>query len=95
MRHLKQEFDKLSIRDLLIYIIAMLLVVAGLTMLFIGLWLPPIGEIHSSVLTAAGLIFTFAGACLGLSWTVGHKIAMQNQEIARLNEKISNSQPTT
>ena len=48
---------------------ALLLCVAGLTLLFFGFWVPPPGEIHSSVLIAFGEISTFAGALVGVDYS--------------------------
>lgn len=48
--------------------IAVLLVLAGLTLLYLGFWLPPEGEIHSSVLVAFGEASTFAGALFGVDY---------------------------
>lgn len=48
--------------------IATLLVTAGLTLLYLGFWLPPEGEIHSSVLVAFGETSTFAGALFGVDY---------------------------
>jgi len=49
-------------------IFAVLLTVAGLILLFLGFWLPPKGEIHSSVLVAFGETSTFAGALFGVDY---------------------------
>ena len=49
-------------------VIATLLCLAGITLLFMGLWMPPRGEIHSSVLVAFGEVSTFAGALLGVDY---------------------------
>lgn len=48
--------------------IATLLVTAGLILLYLGFWLPPEGEIHSSVLVAFGETSTFAGALFGVDY---------------------------
>lgn len=48
--------------------IAVLLAVAGLTLLYLGVWLPPEGEIHSSLLVAFGETSTFAGALFGVDY---------------------------
>lgn len=50
-------------------IIATVLVAAGITLLFLGFFAVPIGEISSSVLTAFGEVGTFAGALLGIDYT--------------------------
>ena len=67
MRHLKQEFDKLSFKEVLIYGLAVFTMAAGITLLFTGLFLPPEGEIHASVLTAFGSICIFVASLLGIS----------------------------
>lgn len=50
------------------FIIASVLVVAGLTLLFIGCFIQPKGEIHSSILVAFGEACTFAGALIGVDY---------------------------
>lgn len=67
MRHLKQEFDKLTFKEVIIYILAVITMIAGLTLLFIGLYIPPEGEIHGSVLTAFGSVCIFVASLLGIS----------------------------
>lgn len=67
MRHLKQEFDKLTFKEVLIYVLAVVTMGAGLSLLFIGIYIPPEGEIHQSVLTAFGLISIFVASLLGIS----------------------------
>jgi hypothetical protein len=48
---------------------AVLLVIAGLTLLFTGFWCEPVGEIHNSVLVAFGEVSTFAGALFGVDYS--------------------------
>lgn len=67
MKHLKQEFDKLTFKEIIIYLLAIVVMIAGLSMLFIGMFIPPEGEIHSSVLTAFGTICIFVASLLGIS----------------------------
>lgn len=66
MKHLKEEFDKLSIKDIIIYSLAVAAMGAGFTLLFMGMLTAPEGEIHDSVLTAFGIVCLFAGSCLGI-----------------------------
>ena len=47
-------------------IIATLLCLTGITLLFLGFWIPPQGEIDPSVLVAFGETSTFAGALFGV-----------------------------
>lgn len=67
MKHLRQEFDKLTFKEVIIYVMAIITMAAGLSLLFIGLFIPPEGEIHQSVLTAFGLISIFVASLLGIS----------------------------
>lgn len=46
---------------------AVLLVILGCALILIGMFLPPMGEIHPSVLTALGEVFTFSGSLWGLN----------------------------
>ena len=71
MRHLKQEFDKLSFKEMLTYSLAIITMIAGLVLLFMGLMIDPEGEIHSSVLYAFGLISIFVASLLGISMHYG------------------------
>lgn len=67
MKHLKEEFDKLTIKDVITYSLAVVTMLAGLTLLYLGLLIPPKGEIHQSVITAFGLISIFVASLLGIS----------------------------
>lgn len=67
MKHLKQEFDKLTIKEVIIYVLAIVVMTSGLALLFIGLFIPPEGEIHTSVLTAFGTTCIFVASLLGIS----------------------------
>lgn len=67
MKHLKEEFDKLSLKEVVIYSLAVVSMVAGLVLLFLSLFIEPEGEIHQSVIVSFGLILTFVSALLGIS----------------------------
>lgn len=49
-------------------IIAFITVLVGLFLLIAGLYIPPVGIIHNSVLIAFGEIATFVGALLGIDY---------------------------
>ena len=66
MKHLKQEFDKLTFKDVVTYMLAVLTLTAAFVLLFLGLFIPPEGEIYDSVLTAFGLILLVVGSLLGV-----------------------------
>lgn len=46
-----------------------------------GFCVPPIGEIHSTVLIVLGQCFVFAGAMLGYKLSVRNGVALVNEEI--------------
>lgn len=45
------------------------LAIVGVALLWTGLFIPPLGEIHPSVLTALGEVFTFSGALVGIDYS--------------------------
>lgn len=74
MKHLKEEFDKLTLKDLIIYGLAVAVMIAAFTLLFLGMFIPPEGEIHDSVLTAYGLALMFVAACMGVAAFGAHSM---------------------
>ena len=47
-------------------VLAFLLVVFGMVVVMIALYMPPIGEIHPSVITVFGMLLVAAGAFIGV-----------------------------
>ena len=54
-------------------ITAFLLSFGGLVMLFCGVYISPLGQIHDSLLVAFGEIATFAGALFGIDYVYKKK----------------------
>lgn len=50
-------------------LVAVFLSLAGVILLFMGLWCNPTGEIHGSVLVGFGEVSTFAGALFGVDYS--------------------------
>lgn len=61
---MKKNERKLTIQ----LIIAVLLVLVGSGLLILGFVVPPLGEIHPSILIAFGEILTFVGALFGIDY---------------------------
>lgn len=61
-------------RNIVQLTLAVVLTVSGLAMLFIGMFVQPVGQIHPSVLTAFGEVATFAGALIGVDYTYRYKV---------------------
>lgn len=64
------EKDKITIQLCL----GILLVIAGLVLLFLGFYAVPLGEISPSVLTAFGEIATFSGALIGVDYSYKYRM---------------------
>lgn len=54
-------------------VIATILALAGITLLFLGFYAVPVGEISATVLTAFGETATFSGALLGIDYSYRFK----------------------
>ena len=54
-------------------IAAFILSIGGLVLLFCGIFIDPLGEIHSSLLVAFGETATFAGALFGIDYVYKKK----------------------
>lgn len=52
---------------------AAVLTLMGIVLLFVGMMVPPIGVIHSSVLIAFGEVATFSGALFGIDYRYRYK----------------------
>lgn len=93
MKHLKSEFDKLTFKEVLVYSMAIVAMVAGLTMLFLGMYIPPEGQIHESVLTAFGIICVFSASLLGISIHYANELDKfkdsVNERMAMLGREVS------
>ncbi len=48
--------------------LALVLIGCGMTLLYMGFWVMPIGEIDTSVLVAYGEVMTFVGALIGIDY---------------------------
>lgn len=83
MKHLKQEFDKLSIKEIIVYTIAILGQIAMIVLVFIGMFIAPEGEVHSSVITCYGVECGFTTALLGIS-------QHYNAELNKFKSNITN-----
>ena len=55
-------------------------------MLFLGMYLPPSGQIHESVLTAFGIICVFSASLLGISMHYANEL---NKFKSNVNELLA------
>jgi len=75
MKKLNQE-TKLTIQVSL----AIILIIVGVVLLFMGFYADPYGQIHDSVLIGYGEVSTFAGSLLGIDYTYRYKMFKAGQD---------------
>ena len=75
MNHKRNKYQK---RINIQLTVAVMLCLAGLSLLFMGFWCSPTGEIHNSVLIGFGEVSTFAGALFGVDYKYKKKIEFRN-----------------
>lgn len=68
------------------FILGVIVIVSGLTMLFMGIYLPPLGIVDSSILVAFGEAATFSGALIGVDYNYRYKYYVSNEK-NKENEK--------
>lgn len=68
-------------------VLAIILIIVGVILLFLGFGADPYGEIHDSVLVAYGEVSTFAGSLLGIDYTYKYKMYK-----ARLDKNIEDEE---
>ena len=62
------------------FVLACILVLAGIVLIFLGFFTEPEGEISPSVLTAFGEILTFAGAVTGMDFSYRSKLVNRKKD---------------
>ena len=95
MKHLKQEFDKLTFKETLIYSLAILSQTTAFVLLFLGMFTAPAGEIHDSVLTAFGLTLFFVGSLLGISMHYSNELNTFKRVVTEMLENCNKKELET
>lgn len=62
-----KNWSELSYRDKVAYSVTIGAFVIGVALSITGMVLPPVGEVHPTVITLVGLFLSFSGALLGIS----------------------------
>lgn len=62
------------------FVLGCIVTLAGLVLLFVGCFIPPSGEIHSSILVAFGEACTFAGALIGVDYHYRYKYGNRDEK---------------
>lgn len=62
-----KNWSELTYRDKVAYTVTIGAFIIGVALSITGMVLPPLGEVHPTVITLVGLFLSFAGALLGIS----------------------------
>lgn len=84
-KHRLTENTKLTIQ----LIMAVILVVVGVTLFFMGFYAIPVGEISASVLTAGAEAFAFSGSLMGLDYSYKYKTMKIKEDYKRKIDEIN------
>ena len=83
-----KNWSELSYRDKVAYTVTIGAFVIGVALSITGMVLPPVGEIHPSVITLVGLFLSFSGALLGISHHFENELGKFKATVEqKLNEK--------
>lgn len=66
MSIMNQTFSTIKRKITVQSVLAFILVVFGMVVVMIALYMPPVGEIHPSVITVFGMLLVAAGAFIGI-----------------------------
>ena len=82
------KIDKIT-KDRIQFDASLLVLLSGIVLVFVALFLEPVGIIHYSVLSAFGMLLTFVGAV----WNLDIKYTFKTEEMRNqlLREKQVNS----
>ena len=78
LHRISKHMQKLP-ENIIQLVTAAVLSIGGLVMLFCGVYLDPLGELHESLLIGFGEVATFAGALFGIDYT--YKFKQRNGDI--------------
>lgn len=83
-----QNWGELSYRDKVAYSVTIGAFIIGVALSITGMILPPLGEVHSTVITLVGLFLSFSGALLGISHHFQNELGKFKASVEeKLNEK--------
>ena len=77
------KFRELHIKDKIAYILCVASFICGTILTFCGIYLKPIGEIHSSVITSLGLFLSFSATLIGISTHYSTELTNFKTEVQR------------
>lgn len=89
-KHKKNHLSQ-KVKDIWVYSIGSLVILAGVILSYIGIYLPPPGEIHSTVLVALGQLCLFGAAIFGIPYYVKNEVGEFKTAMYKyINKKAEN-----
>jgi len=79
-----KEWLELGIKDKLAYIFASLALLFGLGITLAGFLVPPLGEVHDSVLWILGQTLVYSGSVVGISIHYQNELGKFKKDIEKL-----------
>lgn len=87
LHDIPQSWSELTFRDKVAYIVTCAAFTIGAALSIAGLVIPPMGEVHPSVITLVGLFLSFCGALLGISHHFENELEkFKNETLSSLNQ---------
>lgn len=77
------KFKDLPVKDWISYALCVLSFFAGTSLTFLGMFIDPVGEIHTTVLTSLGVFLTFSGSLIGISTHYSTELTHFKTEVQR------------
>lgn len=71
-------------------VLAFVLVVFGMVVVMLALYMPPVGEIHPSVITVFGMLLVAAGAFLGIGLNFQLKAFLESVRDREISNPTNN-----
>lgn len=71
--------DSKALKEQIQFVASLIVLLAGIVLVFISLFLQPVGVIHYTVLSAFGMFLTFVGAV----WQLDVKYTFKTEELKR------------
>ncbi len=71
-------------------VLAFVLVVFGMVVVMLALYMPPVGEIHPSVITVYGMLLVAAGAFLGIDLNFQLKAFLESVRDREISNPTNN-----
>lgn len=71
-------------------VLAFVLVVFGMVVVMLALYMPPVGEIHPSVITVFGMLLVAAGAFLGIDLNFQLKAFLESVRDREISNPTNN-----